>query len=117
MNYLVHSEISENSFVMIEFEDGSKEPYYVDQKKTGAVTGATMLLGHKLSAFIKNPRLYPCSRTGGTDRFYISNEETEGHHEGVIGYRYLSQEEKTEWQEKLKLVEKLLPLYQALLKS
>lgn len=33
MDYLVHSKISENSFIMIEFEDGSKEPYYVDQKK------------------------------------------------------------------------------------
>lgn len=117
MNYLIHSEINEGSFIMIEFEDGKKEPYFVDQKRTGGITGATMLLGHKLSEFISNPALYPCSCTGGTDRFYIANEETKGQHEGVIGYRKLEQEEKDEWQEKLKLVKKLFPLHQALLAS
>jgi hypothetical protein len=117
MNYLKYSEIFENSFIMIEFEDGTKEPYFVDQIRKGRISGVTMLLGHKLSELISNPKLYPCSRTGGTDRFYIPNEETEGHHEGVLGYRQLEQKEKNEWQEKLKLVRKLFPLYQALLAS
>jgi hypothetical protein len=115
MDYLNFSEIKENSFIMIEFEDGTKEPYFVDQKRKGGISGATMLLGHKLSELISNPKLYPCSRTGGTDRFYIANEETKGQHEGVIGYRPLEQEEKNEWQEKLKLVKKLFPLKQALM--
>ena len=117
LNYLIHSEINEGSFIMIEFEDGTKEPYFVDQKRTGGITGATMLLGHKLSEFIRNPALYPCSRMGGTDRFYIANEKTKGQHEGVIGYRKLEQKEKEEWQEKLGWVKKLFPLYQALVAS
>ncbi len=112
MDFLKHSEISENSFVMIEFEDGAKEPYFVDQKRTGGITGATMLLGHKLSELIQNPKLYPCSRTGSTDRFYIANEEVQGQHKGVLGYRKLNEKEKNEWQVKIKAIKSLSPLEQ-----
>ena len=114
MNFLTYSEINENSFVIIEFEDGKKEPYFVDQKRKGGISGATMLLGHKLSELIEKPKLYPCSRTGGSDRFYIANEEVNGHHEGVLGYRKLRQEEKDEWLKKIKAIQRLASLERVL---
>ncbi len=112
MDFLKHSEINENSFIMIEFEDGISEPYFVDQKRTGGITGATMLLGHKLSELIQKPKLYPCSRTGSTDLFYIANEEAQGQHKGVLGYRKLNEEEKNEWKQKIKNIKGLSPLDQ-----
>lgn len=104
MKFLNHNEIKENSFVMIEFTNGTKEPYFVDRKRKGAITKATMLLGHQLSELIRNPKLYPCSLTGGTERFYIANEDTAGHHKGVLGYRKLNKEEKSKGQEQIKTI-------------
>lgn len=119
MDYLIHSEIHENSIIMIEFENGKNEPYFVDQKNIGAITGATMLLGYTLSYLIERPHLYPypCTRNGSGDRFYIANENKKGHMEGVNGYRKLTQKEKNKWLKKLKSVTGLSELQKVLLSS
>jgi len=108
--YLTHDEIEPKSIIVIEFETGESVPYFVNQKHKGNVSGATMLLGHTLLDLIKNPNLYPCSTTGGADRYYIANEERAGHHEGVAGYRRFNDEEKDEWVKKIKLIDSLSPL-------
>lgn len=109
-----NSEIKENSFIMIEFENGKKEPYFVDRKGPGSVSGATMLLGHTLSDLIKNPTLFPCSKNGGTDRYYIANEKVTGKDSRVKDYHNLSKEEKRDCLNKLKPVTQLAPLLKIL---
>ena len=115
-NYLTHNEIKENSIIVIDFESGTSSPYFVSQISIGAVTGATMLLGYGLSRLIVRPDLYPCSKTGGTDRYYIANKNTKGgSNEEVNGYRRLQKEERNEWIEKIKLAdERLHPLIEIL---
>jgi hypothetical protein len=113
MKHLTNLEISEQSFVMIDFEDGLTEPYFVAFKKDGTISGATMLLGRKLSDLINNPKLYPCS-LGETDRFYIENEKVKGKNRGVVGYRKMKQNEKEEWLTKIKKIERLSSLFQIL---
>ncbi|MFA6251541.1 MAG: hypothetical protein WC603_02870 [Candidatus Paceibacterota bacterium] len=117
MKYLIHSEIDENSIILIEFEDGRKEPYFVKQKEVGSITGATMLLGFKLVDLLENSKIpYPVSDVW-TDRLYISNEKVKGKHVGIKGYRKLNPEEKTEWTVKLQRSERLKPLLEVISKN
>ncbi len=111
--YLKHLEINSNSVIVIDFEDGKQEPYFINRKSVGNVTGATMLLGRKLNEIVLNPSLYPNSE----DRFYIENEEVKGKNEGVKGYRRLIESEKKEWIEKISKIEHLKDLKEIISKS
>jgi len=114
MKYLAHNEIKEKSIIIIDLLDGSSILYYVDQKRKGEISGATMLLGHKLSDLLQNPSLYPCSVIGGTDRYYIANEETNGSDTRVKGYRRLEAKETNDCMAKIKSARHLAALFKVL---
>lgn len=103
MPYLKHSEITENSIIVIDYENGKSEPYFVAFKRTGGITRGTMLLGQTLDNIVLRPQLFPFKHPGGdVARFYAaSDEHPDGGHKGVIGYRNLNQQEKEEWVSKL----------------
>jgi len=100
--YLNEFEIAEKSVIMIEFNDGTTRPYYVDVKRAGGITGATMLLGHLIEDIIKDSKLWPITTNGSSDRYYIKNT---GHvnvvDTRVQGYRQLTPGEKVKWCEKI----------------
>jgi len=114
MAYLKHNEINEKSVIVIDFKNGQSVPYFVDSKCEGGVSKVTMLMGEILSAIIKNPKRY---FIGGTECYCIANEKVKGNHAGVIGYRKLSEVEKTEWVQKIAAIEKLKELAEIILKS
>lgn len=112
--YLLCTELKPNSIIMIENIDGSTDPYFVHNIKIGSISQATMILGHKLAKLIKHPGLYPCSRIGLIDKFYIPNGNVRKQNEGVKGYRFLNKIEMNEWQNKIKPIVKLEPLQKLL---
>lgn len=99
---LRESEIPEKSIIIIEYEEGECKPYYVNAKRTGGITGATMLLGYlveDLVSKIKNYGLgncWPIVDKGQTDRYYIENEKTKGGDNRVKNYRFPTEQEKSE---------------------
>lgn len=106
MNYLTHTEITENSIVMIDYSNGTHEPYFITQKRKGGISGGTMLLGRMLKDLVLDPASFPDIQSGkGLDRFYTSSDEQpKGGHRGVDGYRNLNSDERVELATKLKLV-------------
>ena len=113
MNYLKYSEISEKSIVMIDFEDGPSKPYYIDSMRKGNISAGTMLLGELLETIVEKHHHYPC-RKGSEDRYYTgSDEHPDGGNSGVVGYRLLTEEEKSFWLllvESIKELKDLIPL-------
>ncbi|MCX6757873.1 MAG: hypothetical protein NTZ44_03285 [Candidatus Nomurabacteria bacterium] len=110
--YLTEEKIKPNSFIMIEFEDGTKEPYFVNRKGVGCITEATMLLGRRLTDLVADPSLFkPLNKTSDRvwcpERFYIENKKRTGKHTGVNGYRKLRKSEKKQLARKVRLIPEL----------
>ena len=101
---LKESEIKENSIIMIEFINGDCKMFYVNSKRTGNVTGATMLLGYLLEELIEGAKnngpdsVWPIVDKGQVDRYYIENENKKGSDERVREYRALTEIEKMKTQ-------------------
>lgn len=89
MKYLDYNEIQEESIIAIDLVAGDSIFYYVHRKREGNVSGATLLLGYKISELLQSPNLYPCFTTGTTDRYYVGNEGFTGRDRRVKGYRQL----------------------------
>lgn len=103
MKYLTHTEIRKESIVMIEFENGRKEPYYITNIGPGTITKATMLIGHLISPMFKIPEyLFKESGYPDQNRFYIQNDDVKGKDKEVKGYRLLTKEEKDDLRLKIK---------------
>ncbi|HEY5587961.1 MAG TPA: hypothetical protein VIK86_03285 [Candidatus Paceibacterota bacterium] len=69
--YLDYKNISENSFIMIEFEDYSQEPFLVLKKDLGSHNLKTILYGAELNSFLLDPDKYDIFLSGKEKRFYV----------------------------------------------
>lgn len=102
MEYLIESQIKENSFIMIELETGEKKPYLVFKKRIGSITGAMMLLGYPSEELLKKAdQLLPFKDRGVSDRYYIAVGDNPGRDKRVLGYRHLTKDEAKEMKEAL----------------
>lgn len=94
------TEIKEKSIIMIEFLNGDCKPYYVNSKRIGNCTSATMLLGYLAEEIIKKAKesgvrsVWPIVDVGQTDRYYIQNNQKKGGDARVKKYRPLTEVEK-----------------------
>ncbi len=113
--YLTEEQIAENSIVVIDHEDGKQTPYFISKKGTGTISKATLLIGWKLVDLISDPK--PFVKKINTERYYIGNKETKGHHKGVKGYRFLTLEEKTDLIIKVQRIDSLQKIFELLSKN
>ena len=103
--YLTEKQITENSIVVIDHEDGKQTPYFIYKKGKGTISKATLLIGWKLVDLISDPK--PFVKKTNTERYYIGNKEAKGHNKNVTGYRSLKNEERVDLVLKIRNINEL----------
>jgi hypothetical protein len=88
MEHLKETQIRENSFIMIEFENGEKRPFFVFKKKLGPVSKAIMILG------LEGSLTAPLIPGWAFNLHYIATDGEDGKEKKVSGYRPLRKIEK-----------------------
>jgi|GEM_PF-2690856 len=109
--YLKYSDFKENSVIMIDFENHTKELFFIAQVKLGLFTKPSRikLYGRKLNNIVEDPLIFDCSpnkideqKQTALDLFLSGNIENPfATPEGVRGYRNLTLKEKEEWLKKI----------------
>lgn len=100
MEYL---EVKTNSIIMIEFKNGTSEPFLVYTKKLNRAPVATLVFGDFLSDLILKRLRFLCP-LGGANKFGLESKRFIGMTEDFCNYRELTHTEKNEWLKKLELV-------------
>jgi hypothetical protein len=98
MLYLKEVEIKEQSVIVIEFENGSKAPYFVG-RKLGFEKDKMELLGIRLEQIVSCPEMFDNFKE--SDRFCIAMVGKKACNKGVKGYLPLNDEERKTWQGKV----------------
>ena len=98
--YLKNEEVEKGLVVMIDFDNGDSDPYYVSSIELGESLNSIVYRGESLSFLLKVPNIFSIETNKISDRRHGTGEPNRKNAE-LKGYRKMTESEKKLWKDKI----------------